>query len=199
MSISINNQKFYFTQTFITQKQQLKSLIKIFPSIIIYSIHGEYVIKTTPSNLIHIINFLKKHTLTFYQQLIDISAIDYPERKTRFEIIYFLLSLYNNQRISISISISEGFSINTITQLFSSAGWYEREMWDRFGIFFNGHTDLRRRLTDYGFKGHPLRKDFPVTGFVEVRYDDFNKRILYESVNLAQEYRIFNLENPWKL
>lgn len=123
--------------------------------------------------------------------------MDYPERKLRFEVVYILLSLYTAQRVIVSVSIAEGNSLPSTVQLYSSAGWYEREAWDRFGIFFRNHPDLRRRLTDYGFKGHPLRKDFPLTGYIEVRYDDFRKRILYEGVSLPQEYRVFNIENPW--
>lgn len=178
-------------------KESFEELSKIFPNIIIYSVNGEWFIKTTPDGLKPLLTYLKYHTKTSYNQLRDITAIDYPERKLRFEVVYLLLSLQTARRVVISVSIAEGNSLPSVVSLYPSAGWYERETWDRFGIFFRNHPDLRRRLTDYGFKGHPLRKDFPLTGYIEVRYDDFRKRILYEGVSLPQEYRIFNLENPW--
>lgn len=173
----------------------MHSLAKVFPPILYYSTQGEWVIKTTPTYLLPLLTFLKRHTATYYRQLRDITAIDHPKRKFRFEILYQLLSITYNQRLTVSVFVAEGTALNSATSLFSSAGWYERETWDRFGVFFRNHPDLRRRLTDYGFKGHPLRKDFPVTGFVEVRYNDFRKRILYEKVSLPQEYRIFTLNN----
>ena len=180
------------------QQKQLELIASRFPNTLFYSVNGEWVIKTTPLSLIPLLTFLKSHTLTAYSQLIDMTAIDHSERKLRFEVVYFLLSLPHATRLSVSVSVAEGSSIPSVTSVYPNAGWYERETWDRFGMFFRSHTDLRRRLTDYGFKGHPLRKDFPLTGFVEVRYDDFRKRILYEGVSLPQEYRIFTLENPWK-
>jgi len=175
----------------------VQSLAKVFPPILYYSSQGEWVVKTTPTYLIPLLTFLKRHTTTQYHQLRDITAIDYAKRKFRFEVLYQLLSVTYNQRLTVSVAVSEGVALNSATPLFSSAGWYERETWDRFGVFFRNHPDLRRRLTDYGFKGHPLRKDFPVTGFVEVRYNDFRKRILYENVSLPQEYRVFTLNNSW--
>lgn len=171
----------------------LNSLIKLFPPLIIYKVKGEYFIKVSPAYSYKLLTFLKRHSLTSYNQLRDITAVDNPERKFRFEVIYQLLSILFNNRLTIIIPVAEGFSVDSIKSLYSSADWYERETWDRFGIFFHNHSDLRRRLTDYGFKGHPLRKDFPVTGFVEVRYNDFRKRILYDKVNFAQQYRKFNI------
>ena len=178
-------------------KESFQLISKRFPTVLIYSVNGEWYIKASPSSLKPLLTFLKYHTNTSFNQLRDITAIDYSERKLRFEVVYVLLSLQNARRIIVSVSMSEATPLPSITSLYASAGWYERETWDRFGIFFTEHPDLRRRLTDYGFKGHPLRKDFPLTGFVEVRYADFQKRILYEGVSLPQEYRMFNLENPW--
>jgi NADH-quinone oxidoreductase subunit C len=123
--------------------------------------------------------------------------VDFPQRKQRFEVLYQFLSVTYNQRFTLSISVNEGIILDSIVNLFSSAGWYERETWDIFGIFFRNHPDLRRRLTDYGFKGHPLRKDFPVTGYLEVFYNDFNKRIVHEKATFAQEYRIYTLSNNY--
>ena len=167
------------------------SLKKRFPPIFFYAFQGEYVVKTSPTYIIPLLTFLKIHTEFNYNQLRDITAIDYTKRKLRFEIVYQLLSLTYNQRLIVSTSVSEIDSMESATIIYSSAGWYERETWDIFGIFFHNHSDIRRILTDYGFKGHPIRKDFPLTGFVEVRYNDFRKRVLYEKVNLAQEFRNF--------
>ncbi len=175
----------------------ISAVSKVFPPIYYYSFQGEWVVKTTVNSLIPLLTFLKRHTATQYRQLIDLTVIDHPKRKLRFEVIYQLLSITYSQRLSVSVSVTEGQAVDSATSVYSAAGWYERESWDRFGVFFRNHPDLRRRLTDYGFKGHPLRKDFPVTGFFEVRYNDFRKRILYEKVSLPQEYRIFTLENSW--
>ena len=133
-----------------------------------------------------------------FNQLIDITAIDYPSREIRFDIIYILLSLTLNRRIVVKTSIKEEQTINSITSLFNSANWYERECYDLFGIKFVNHPDLRRILTDYNFEGHPLRKDFPLTGHNEVRYDNLEKRVVYEPVNLPQEYRDFDYSSPWE-
>lgn len=186
-----NNQiTFSYKETFVLLAQR-------FPQILVYSVNGEWFIKVSSDSLLPVLTFLKYHTNTSFNQLRDITAIDYSERKLRFEVIYILLSLQNARRLNVSVSISEGEHLPSVTSLYPSAGWYERETWDRFGIFFTAHPDLRRRLTDYGFKGHPLRKDFPLTGFLEVQYSDFRKRILYKNVSFTQEYRIFHLENPW--
>ena len=145
-----------------------------------------------------LIKFLKNHKQLSFNQLIDITAIDYPSRETRFEIIYILLSLSLNKRILVKISIIEDKNIDSITSIYKSANWYERECYDLFGIKFNNHPDLRRIMTDYNFEGHPLRKDFPLTGHTEVRYDDIEKKVLYEPVKLAQEYRNFDYTSPWE-
>jgi NADH-quinone oxidoreductase subunit C len=182
-------------------KNQFTSLseyiIKVRPSTLCSRTNSEITFYTTSKNLIKVITFLKRHTTTKVEQLIDITAVDFPQRKIRFEILYQFLSVTYNQRFTVSICVNEGFIVDSLTSLYSSAGWYERETWDMFGIYFVNHPDLRRRLTDYGFKGHPLRKDFPVTGFLETAYNDFHKRIVYGKVNLAQEYRLFTLSNNY--
>ena len=149
----------------------------------------ELTINVSLSRLNNVLTFLKGSTLFYYEQLRDISAIDHVKSDLRFEVIYQLLSITNCNRLSITAFVSEGASLVSATDIYPSAGWYERETWDRFGIFFLNHPDLRRILTDYGFKGHPLRKDFPVTGFVEVRYNADTKSIAYEKVSLAQASR----------
>jgi NADH-quinone oxidoreductase subunit C len=133
-----------------------------------------------------------------FNQLIDITAIDYPFRDARFDIVYILLSLSLNQRIIVKTSVNIDANIDSIVSIFRSANWYERECYDLFGIKFSNHPDLRRIMTDYNFEGHPLRKDFPLTGHNEVRYDDLEKRVVYEPVNLSQEYRSFDFSSPWE-
>lgn len=175
----------------------VKTLTTYFPSILFYSVGGEFYIKVPHSQIWNILFFLKNHSQALFTQLIDISCVDYIERKYRFEVFYCLLSMTYNNRITVVCSLPEGISLDSVVSIFPCADWYERETWDMFGVFFKNHPDLRRILTDYGFKGHPLRKDFPMTGYVELRYDDFSKRILYEEVSLTQEYRIFTLDNSW--
>ena len=177
--------------------KEIYYLIKVFPPIFCIVIREEFIVKTLSSNMIFLMSLLKIHTPFNYQQLIDITVIDYVKKKKRFEVNYQLLSIKYNQRLCVNFDINEGVAVSSIKPIYTSAGWYEREVWDMFGIFFRNHNDLRRRLTDYGFKGHPLRKDFPRTGFVEVRYCDYNKRVVYEKVTLSQEYRVFSIENNW--
>jgi NADH-quinone oxidoreductase subunit C len=133
-----------------------------------------------------------------FTQLIDLTAVDYPERKNRFDVVYQMLSMSNNMRLRIVATVSEGQTVPSVTGVFMAANWAEREVWDMFGIFFSGHPDLRRLLTDYGFEGHPLRKDFPLTGRVEVRYDDTQRRVINEPVHLVQEFRDFDFLSPWE-
>ena len=142
-------------------------------------------------------NFLKNNYFLQFKSLISITAVDYPDKKDRFEVNYFLLSYKLNTRIIVKISTNDVTPIKSISSIFSSANWYEREVWDLFGIFFSGHPDLRRILTDYGFEGFPFRKDFPQTGFVEVRYDDQKKHVLYEPLEITQEFRSFDFISPW--
>jgi NADH-quinone oxidoreductase subunit C len=133
-----------------------------------------------------------------FRQLVDICGADYPERAERFEVIYNLLSLKFNMRIRVKVLTDENTPVDSVTSVFSSAGWYERETWDMYGIYFNNNPDLRRILTDYGFDGHPLRKDFPVTGYVELRYDEELRRVVYEPVKLQQDFRAFDFMSPWE-
>ena len=149
-------------------------------------------------NIISTILFLKTNEKSKFKQLIDITAVDYPQRDKRFKIVYLLLSHENNFRIIININIDEKTTIPSITKIFPSANWMEREVFDMYGIEFKDHPDLRRILTDYGFKGHPLRKDFPLTGHNEVRYSEEDKKVIYEPVKLEQNYRNFDYESPWE-
>ena len=150
------------------------------------------------SDVFSIIKFLKENKKLLFNQLIDITAIDYPSRELRFEVIYLLISLTLNQRILIKTTINENDNLESISSIHKAANWYERECYDLFGIKFFNHPDLRRIMTDYNFEGHPLRKDFPLTGHNEVRYDDLEKKVVYEKVKLDQEYRNFDYSSPWE-
>ena len=158
----------------------------------------EIVISSAATSLLRLIQFLKEDQNCKFNILIDICGVDYPEKDKRFEIVYHFLSLSVNRRIRVKLMTGEETKVPSIVDLFPSAGWYEREVYDLFGVIFSGNTDLRRLLTDYGFKGHPLRKDFPLTGYVEVRYDEEQKRVIYEPVKLTQEFRNFDFVSPWE-
>ncbi len=158
----------------------------------------ELLIEIQENNLVDVIQFLKSNENCKFKQLIDIAGVDYPENEKRFELIYLFLSHENNLRIKLLIKFEISRSINSITKIFPSANWMEREVFDMYGIKFKNHPDLRRILTDYGFKGHPLRKDFPLTGFNEVRYSEKEKKVIYEPVKLEQNYRNFDFESPWE-
>ncbi len=164
---------------------------------IVYTVKGEIYCKVNRKSSKQFLIFLKYHTNTLYKQLIDLYGVDYGEKLQRFEICYNLLSLLLHRRINVTLNVSEQQKVQSISDLYPNSAWYEREVYDLFGFIFQGNTDFRRILTDYGFKGHPLRKDFPLTGYIEIRYDDFGKRIRYERVTLTQDYRIFTLRNPW--
>ena len=157
-----------------------------------------YLLNLNQSMLIKVAKILKENEKLKFNQLIDLTAVDYPNKKNRFEMVYILLSVEFNLRIIIKFFINENESVDSITNLFPAANWYEREVWDLFGIAFNNHPDLRRLLTDYGFIGHPLRKDFPLSGNVEVKYDLNEKKVVYEPVKLTQTFREFEFESPWK-
>jgi len=159
---------------------------------------GELTITIDKSNLIKIISFLKEDKDFQFKQLIDICGVDYPNRLERFEIVYHLLSLNLNQRIRVKLSVKDGDMVPSIVTIFEAANWHEREVWDLYGVIFSDHPDLRRILTDYGFEGHPLRKDFPLSGFTQVKYDDSEKRVINEKVNLVQDFRSFDFESPWE-
>ncbi|MDA7963077.1 NADH-quinone oxidoreductase subunit C [Ruegeria sp.] len=160
--------------------------------------HGELNVDVAPSNLVEFIEFLKNDQTCKFSTLVDITGVDYPERAKRFDVVYHFLSMYQNQRIRLRVSIREEDMVPSIVDVHPSANWFEREVFDMFGILFSGHPDLRRILTDYGFRGYPLRKDFPTTGYTEVRYDEAQKRVVYEPVSLVQEYRQFDFMSPWE-
>ena len=164
----------------------------------VQSANGQLVYRCELNKIISILKLLKANESTDFSQLSDLTAVDYPGRTKRFELVYQLLSVTHNRRIRIICAIDEGQIIPSVTGIYKSAVWPEREVWDMFGLFFSDHPDLRRLLTDYGFEGHPLRKDFPLTGYVEVRYDDINRRVAYQPVQLTQEYRDFDFLSPWE-
>ena len=161
-------------------------------------IFGELLFKTSLGEILDVIKFLKLDNRFKFKQLIDIAAIDYPNEEKRFELVYLLLSIENNLRVKISTSFELDEKVPSITKIFPSANWMEREIFDMYGIKFINHPDLRRILTDYNFKGHPLRKDFPLTGFNEVRYSEKEKKVIYEPVKLEQNYRNFDFSSPWE-
>ncbi len=160
--------------------------------------HNELRLNIDPDDIVEVILFLKNNPNTKFRQLIDITAVDYPENKKRFRLVYLLLSLENNKRISVDYYVKENDKVSSLTSVFPSANWMEREVFDMYGIVFKDHPDLRRILTDYNFDGHPLRKDFPLTGHNEVRYNEENKKVIYEPVKLEQNYRNFDYESPWE-
>ncbi|XP_054714017.1 NADH dehydrogenase [ubiquinone] iron-sulfur protein 3, mitochondrial-like [Uloborus diversus] len=161
--------------------------------------HGdELEVMISPDGVLPVLTFLKDHHLAQFESLVDIAGVDVPTREYRFEIVYNLLSLRYNARIRVKTYTDELTPIDSATEVYKAADWYEREIWDMFGVYFNNHPDLRRILTDYGFEGHPFRKDFPLSGYVEVRYDDEVKRVVVEPLELAQEFRKFDLVGPWE-
>jgi len=158
----------------------------------------ELTIRIQRPSLIRVLSFLRDDANCLFKVLVDVCGVDYPEREERFEVVYHLLSLSHNQRVRVVLSTDDATPVASVAGLFSAAGWWEREAWDLYGIYFSDHPDLRRILTDYGFEGHPLRKDFPLTGYVEVRYDEEQKRVVYEPVKLVQEFRRFDFLSPWE-
>ena len=159
---------------------------------------GELTLISPPSCLPDLVEFLKTNRNCQFSTLVDITAVDYPTREARFEVVYHFLSMYQNHRIRVKTALHDGETMASLTSVHVSAGWFEREVFDMFGIIFSGHSDLRRLLTDYGFRGHPLRKDFPTTGYTELRYDEVEKRVVYEPVSLTQDYRSFDFMSPWE-
>ena len=158
----------------------------------------ELILQAKRESLLKVLEFLKNDRECDFKILVDITAVDFPDRPERFEVVYNLLSLNQNQRVRVKVATDENTPVPSAVSIFSSAGWYERETWDMYGIYFSGNPDLRRILTDYGFEGHPLRKDFPMTGYVELRYDDELKRVVYEPVKLVQDFRTFDFTSPWE-
>jgi NADH-quinone oxidoreductase subunit C len=160
--------------------------------------YGELTITVNASDIVKVIKFLRDDERCRFVSIIDVTAVDWPGRERRFDVVYHLLSPYRNQRIRVKAEVAEDETVQSIIGVFPGADWFERETYDLYGIPFVGHPDMRRLLTDYGFEGHPLRKDFPLTGFVEVRYDDEQKRVVYDKVRLAQEFRNFDFLSPWE-
>jgi len=158
----------------------------------------ELMVRARPDLIVRVLTFLRDDVNCRFQQLMDLCGVDYPEREKRFDVVYNLLSLTHNMRVRVKVETDEETPVPSVSGVFSSATWWEREAWDLFGIYFSEHPDLRRIMTDYGFDGHPLRKDFPLTGYVEVRYDDEQKRVVYEPVKLTQEFRSFDFLSPWE-
>ena len=159
---------------------------------------GELVVRASALHIAPLLLLLRDDSACQFKVLIDICGVDFPERSERFEVVYHLLSLTHNQRIRVKLEINEESAVPSVASIYSAASWFERETWDMYGIRFTDHPDLRRILTDYGFDGHPLRKDFPLTGFVEVRYSEDEKRVVYEPVHLTQEFRNFDFMSPWE-
>ena len=160
--------------------------------------HSELTCRIKRETVLEMLRFLRDDPKCRFSILCDICGVDYPDRPQRFDVVYNLLSLTHNQRIRLTLETDEDQPVASATALYSSAGWWEREAWDLYGIYFSDNPDLRRILTDYGFEGHPLRKDFPLTGYVELRYDEDQKRVVYEPVKLKQEFRSFDFLSPWE-
>lgn len=160
--------------------------------------HGQLIVRGRRGAIQRIATFLRDDSNCQFQQLVNLFGTDYPEQEERFEVVYQFLSMRHNQRVRVKITTDEDTPVPTVTGIYPSAVWYEREVWDMYGVFFADNPDLRRILTDYGFEGHPLRKDFPLTGYVELRYDDEQKRVVYEPVKLTQEFRSFDFLSPWE-
>ncbi|MBZ9655731.1 NADH-quinone oxidoreductase subunit C [Phyllobacterium lublinensis] len=180
---------------------ELGSFLKEKAGLVLKSVdlaYGELTVTVEPGELISTLTFLRDDRQCQFISLIDISGVDYPSRSERFDVVYHLLSPRHNLRIRVKVATDEDTPVPSATPVYPGADWYERETYDLYGVLFSGHPDLRRILTDYGFEGHPLRKDFPLTGFVEVRYDDEVKRVVYEPVELRQEFRNFDFQSPWE-
>ena len=159
---------------------------------------GELAVSIRREAIVDVMRFLKEDAACAFSQLIDVCGVDFPERDERFEVVYNLLSMKHNLRLRLKVATSEGMPVPTVTGVHSGAGWFEREVWDMYGVYFSDHADLRRILTDYGFDGFPQRKDFPLTGYVELRYDEVQKRVVYEPVKLVQDFRNFDFTSPWE-
>jgi NADH-quinone oxidoreductase subunit C len=159
---------------------------------------GEVALTVPREQIVGVLKTLRDAPEHRYEMLVDVCGVDFPARAERFEVVYNLLSLSKNQRLRVKVTTSEAQPVPTVVSVYNAAGWFERECWDLYGVKFAGHPDLRRILTDYGFEGHPLRKDFPLTGYVEVRYDDTQKRVVYEPVQLPQDFRNFDFMSPWE-
>jgi NADH-quinone oxidoreductase subunit C len=160
--------------------------------------YGELTLTVAAPSIVRVLTFLRDERSLLFQELIDICGVDYPPRELRFDVVYHLLSLRHNQRVRVKVETDEATPVPSVISVFPTANWFEREAWDMYGILFSDHPDLRRILTDYGFEGHPLRKDFPMTGYVEMRYDEEQKRVVYEPVQLRQDFRSWDFLSPWE-
>ena len=160
--------------------------------------NGELRVDARADRVVQVMTYLRDNSGCQFKALMDVTAVDWPARSPRFDVVYHLLSIRLNQRVRVAVKTDEETPVPSVSEVYSVANWFERETWDMYGIMFSGHPDLRRILTDYGFEGHPLRKDFPLTGHVEVRYDDEQKRVIYEPVTLTQEFRRFDFMSPWE-
>ena len=176
----------------------LSAVQRDFPTARGQSRFGDDELQVAAPDIARVLTYLRDEPGLRFAQLVDLCAVDYPERPNRFEVVYHLLSVVHNRRVRVKVAVPEDTPVPSVVEVFPAAGWYEREVWDLFGIAFDGHPDLRRILTDYGFQGHPLRRDFPLSGKVEVRYDDGLKRVVYEPVHLPQAFREFDFESPWE-
>lgn len=161
-------------------------------------VSGELTINVQRASIVNVIKFLHDDPKCQFTQLVDICGVDFLEREERFDVVYHLLSMNRNERIRVKVTVGEDVSVPSVTGIYPGADWFEREVWDMYGVFFSDHPDLRRILTDYGFDGHPQRKDFPLTGYVEMRYDEEQKRVIYEPVKLVQDFRTFDFLSPWE-
>jgi NADH-quinone oxidoreductase subunit C len=161
-------------------------------------VRGELTLEVQAGSIVRVLTYLRDQPNCKFRMLIDICGVDFPEREQRFDVVYHLLSLKHNQRIRVKVATDEVTPVPSVTGVFGSASWYEREVWDMYGVYFTDHPDLRRLLTDYGFEGHPMRKDFPQTGYVELRYDEEQKRVVYEPVRLRQDWRSWDFLSPWE-
>lgn len=177
---------------------ELAEYIKLTQAVETEIAHDELMLHVSQESLVALLTYLRDDSECLFTQLVDICGVDYPERQKRFDVVYNLLSVRNNMRIRVKVQADINVPVPSACAIFSSAGWFEREAWDMYGIYFSGNNDLRRILTDYGFDGHPLRKDFPLTGFVELRYDEEQKAVVYSPVKLTQAYRNFDFLSPWE-
>ena len=160
--------------------------------------HGELTLVVQGAEIVRALTFLRDDPALLFKELVDLCGVDYPSRERRFDVVYHLLSVRHNQRLRVKVETDEATPVPSVMSVFPTADWFEREAWDMYGILFSGHPDLRRILTDYGFEGHPLRKDFPMTGYVEMRYDEEQKRVVYEPVQLRQDFRNWDFLSPWE-
>ncbi len=161
-------------------------------------VRGELIVRVQRASIVNVLKFLRDDQKCRFTQLLDVCGVDFPEREERFNVVYHLISMDRNERVRVKVKAGEETPVPSVTEVFSCADWFEREVWDMYGVFFSDHPDLRRILTDYGFNGHPQRKDFPLTGYVEMRYDEEQKRVIYEPVKLVQDFRTFDFLSPWE-